>query len=296
MIYLRLAGGLGNQLFQLAAASRLASVDPQIQIAPLTAALGGYSQPRIPDALKLLTSNGLVRELQGWQAQAMQALAIRLRAGRWLPVLGFNDRNFDPVAPQRMSAAACIMDGYFQHGWTEDLLRAAMAAFTFSYPMQNPLDAASSNECVIHIRGGDLLRSAPHAVLDESYYRRAVELARAAGWSHFAVVTDDVSHATEVIDDIRKTLAIQSIRLIEPTSDSLSHFAILCAARARVIGNSTFGWWAGFFGSRQSMTWSPTRMLRARPRDFLLRYEVTVPARMDSDLSDSPAAADAASA
>ncbi|MEI6876161.1 MAG: hypothetical protein WCL50_13640, partial [Spirochaetota bacterium] len=66
--------------------------------------------------------------------------------------------------------------------------------------------------------------------------------------------------------------------LLPPSADALGDFERLLLARRRIIGNSTFAWWACALGSPTATTWSPDRFTRHLPRDLFLSCERVISA------------------
>lgn len=273
MIYLRLAGGLGNQLYQLAAASLLShSTAEQIPVIPLTEGLTRYDEPREADSIKLLEPNGWLLGQDVFVSRQWKALALEARAGRWMPFIGISDRNFWQ-AVSRGVGRTCLIDGYFQFGWTPDSFYRALSKM----PIKAVLDSVASrasNQVVIHIRGGDFLRIREFNVVDEKYYVKAITQALERGYKSFEVVSDDKQYAEKLCDKICQLLSTIDITLLPPANSALEDFDVIRNASARIIGNSTFAWWAAALGSRESLTWSPNMFTSKKPRDFFLPFEL----------------------
>lgn len=272
MIYLRLAGGLGNQLYQLAAAS-LVGKNTNQKVVLLTDALSFYAQHRSPDSLRLISSTRIASSTKEFPKGAIRWLVINGRAGRWLPVVGINDRSGLPASQTQSSKFPYIMDGYFQRGWSASTLADAIAEFEVTFPYSVDPKRVRAEECVIHIRGGDFLSHDIHQVVDENYYVAAMLKAQTSGWSQFAVMSDDLSHAKKVVEKIGQQFPNTKMRIITPAPDALDDFVTLKNARARIIGNSTFAWWAAALDVSHSETWSPSKFLRGIERDFSLDWE-----------------------
>lgn len=271
MIYIRLAGGLGNQLYQLAAAVLVGRYTDQ-KVVVLPDALSFYAQQRTPDSLRLISSCRMIFESELHKG-VLGRLITSGRVGRWLPIVGINDRSGLPIVKTVLSSVPHVMDGYFQRGWTASKFADALAEFKVaSLPVTTGVRVAP-DECVIHIRGGDFLSHDLHRIADVDYYIAAILRAKAGGWSRFAVMTDDLSHACKIGEEIRQHLPDAEMRVIAPAADALDDFVTLRNARARIIGNSTFAWWAAALDERSSPTWSPSKFLRGLERDFYLNWE-----------------------
>ena len=89
LIFIRLAGGLGNQLFQVAAAQLLAHQNSKIIL--MNGALRRYKSPRSFDLDKLLNLSNLNMEIDDG-SNLLGIFSERLRIGR-LPLIGVNDGN-----------------------------------------------------------------------------------------------------------------------------------------------------------------------------------------------------------
>jgi hypothetical protein len=132
----------------------------------------------------------------------------------------------------------------------------------------------ADDEVVVHIRGGDFLRLAEFQVVDADFYVRAARQAMERGFSHFAILSDDSTYAMSICNVMRKHLPIANIRLIPRGANALEDFDTLRAAAARIIGNSTFSWWATVFGASPSPTWTPRRLTIYKQRTFFLHNEI----------------------
>lgn len=277
-IRVRLAGGLGNQLFQLAAATAL-SMRSDMRVQFLTAGLGNYKTARQPDIIRLVDLDSLNMEhgpsnsLLGWTS-------VSARAGRFLPILGVNDRNFARMLEfHRIGRWPFMLDGYFQHQWRWDqlfpiamLLREAIVGRWKT--VRNP-DA----DCVVHVRGGDFLLSPEHQVVGDRYYAEALSVLRErCNVERAIIVTDDALHARRVLECARTAHPEIEFRFADRASDPLEDFATLVRGPRRIIGNSTFSWWASTFDPQQGMTVSPNRFVRDQPRHAVAPWELTLSA------------------
>lgn len=269
--YLRLAGGLGNQLFQMAALSIFADrhgMTPRIVVD----GLNRYTVRRDPDGLRLLSSEwtNFVSE-----DHFSSFVVDRLRVGRWCPVLGISDRNFWHELRDSNASKIAILDGYFQRGWTLDTFsRAVRLLGTVTCRLKNEID--DEGVCAVHVRGGDFLKIPRHQVVDFQYYARAIRCAQKNGFTEFAVVTDDPVYAAKIMRSVKDQLSSVRWRFHAGSSDVLSDFCFINRSRGRVIGNSTFAWWAAALDENHSMTWAPSKFIRNEFRDFHLPWEIVV--------------------
>ena len=282
MIYLRLAGGLGNQLFELAAAWALHRPDHG-QVYLHAGGLKRYAVPRAFDAERLLRLPAwFISDESPEDRRPLAGLLMEARVGRLLPVLGGNDRNFAGLlarAEVGKHAESLWLDGYFQHGWTwppfARVREQMLAAWRTNLPRPAPVDA----DCVVHIRGADFLASDAHQVVDAGYYARALNTLQQqlASLKSALVVTDDVAHAHSVLATLRSSNPTVDFRLPEAEPGHwLTDFLRLRDAPARVLGNSSFSWWAAALDANEAPTMTPRRWVRGVDRDLYLPWETSL--------------------
>lgn len=272
MIYLRLAGGLGNQLYQLAAASLLSQCR-QTPVTVFTEALQRYDSPREPDSIKLLMGNEWFHVAPTSECCIHRWPSVTARAGRVLPVLGVNDKTFWHSVKAIGSYFPLYADGYFQHGWTNDTFARATSVMQVRPVAASAANCLMLDEIAVHIRGGDFLKIPRFQVVDAPFYINAVRQSMALGFTRFAVITDDHAYAAEVCEAIQRQCPNANLRMLARGTNALEDFDTLRSAPGRIIGNSTFAWWASVFGDPTTPTWSPTMFTTDDPRDFFLPNE-----------------------
>jgi hypothetical protein len=271
----RLAGGLGNQLFQLMAAVVLAARINQ-KLSVLVDGLSAYRTQQSYAVSRLILSNNIVDSSALDRYGYIRWLSVRGRVGRWMPYLSVTDRNFRASLIQaRRAAHVNYVDGYFQSGWDDELFADALSQVRVCDIVFDKQRSAQY-DCLIHIRGGDFLRFVSHAIVGEEFYTRCVGFAREHGCQSFGIVTDDVEYAGFILRELRTCHPSATIDMLPSVSDPLLDFAALRGARHRIIGNSTFAWWAAALDHECRPTWAPDRFVRDTPRDFFLPHEQTI--------------------
>lgn len=102
-------------------------------------------------------------------------------------------------------------------------------------------DLSKMDYDAIHIRRGDYAKlSNTFGLLDSSWYER--NLTRKIP---LVVATDDLLGSSEIINALRPEY------ILDPSKVSpWQTMSILGSARRLVMANSTFSWWAGYFGSQ----------------------------------------------
>lgn len=276
IIYLRLAGGLGNQLYQLAAASLLVRhAGVAVKVMPLVEGLAHYEALREPDAINLIIPNDWLISTDASVGRIWRDLAVGMRAGRWLPGVGVSDRNFWRLCGKRMHWPM-IMDGYFQSGWTHDSFSAAIQGMNFKQIVPEHGARVCSDEVVVHIRGGDFRLLPRFQIVDAGYYVFAARQSVSRGYKKFAIISDDSDYAESIRVEMYSKVSDIQIRMVECGENAVADFDVIRAASARIIGNSTFAWWAAALGSKSSPTWAPTRATTDSERDYFLNCEIPI--------------------
>jgi hypothetical protein len=236
MIVARITGGLGNQLFQYAAARRLA-------IARGTSVkldLAYYAADGAPADRQILLQHfnvEAVAELPDQQA----ASDIEVRRQR---IFEFDPRVLD--YPDN----SCL-EGYWQsEKYFADVVDTIREELTFRDPeivktagerIQSIRVQGNGAPIVsLHLRRGDYLPAPDeHPVLTEQYLRDAMN--KFHGDCHFVLFAD----TAESHDWFRQTLPDREVTHIEGEG-VLAEFALMARCDHNIIANSSFSWWAAW--------------------------------------------------
>ncbi len=241
-----------------------------------TDALSKYHSSRPPDILKLLSTDSWFSVASSHDRNLHRWLAVTARAGRWALSLGVNDNTFWSHIQNGMSQRLLYADGYFQRGWRQEYFSRAISGLPVKPVNVRAAERLLNSEAAIHIRGGDFLGLPRFKVVDASYYISAVRGCVSLGFENFAVITDDHAYASHICQQIRFHCKKASIRILEQDATTLEDFDTLRSARCRIIGNSTFAWWAVALGAADAPTWSPSSFTVGERRDFFLPNEQNV--------------------
>lgn len=264
LVVVRLTGGLGNQLFQYAAARRLALA----RRTTLTLDLGwfrheapSYPAPRAYELECFRLPARTVSLSPATIARLEQGLAARV--GRWpsrrirLPVIQQNEA-WDMIDERVLHGPADVMLlGYWQsERYFQD------AAETIRAELRLPaapdarfgqlLEAIESSEAVaVHVRRGDYV-SVPqvaerHGTLPPSYYRQAVNLVaeRTGADARVFVFSDDPEWAEEHL-----ALELPTNHVGRTDWSAPVDLRLMASCRHHVIANSSFSWWAAWLAER----------------------------------------------
>lgn len=278
MILTRLAGGFGNQIFQLAAAMALRGEHEQRMFFD-TQSLSQYAVKRDFELRRFFqTPRWFVTDVEaGWQGKVMSS-AMQFRLGRFLPFVGVNDRNFAEhlrAKSEGRTQYLMMLDGYFQRDWSwpvfegvrTELVRRLLPELTGSLSDENA-------DCCIHIRGGDFLTTDNARIVDTDYYIRGVyALRQQMSVSLVRVITDDVCYAKSTLSPIGAIFPDLRIEYPDDHGNMVHDFVRLSRAKSRILGNSTFSWWAAALDPRAAVTYSPSKWNKGQERTLVLPWE-----------------------
>ena len=254
-IIVRLAGGLGNQLFQFSAAINLAKRLhlPFSNIFIDTRFLASY------EAIHKYEIGFISDFFPGVQVSQnlpfLASLASRFRIAKIFDIklrsyeLISSVAHFNVACTSNELASTFILDGYFQHpdilfsGSECDQIR--MALFAEKRPLVEQI-LKNSHTIGVHIRRGDYISSKSASKVFRnvpiSYYDKA--LRRLGNNSKILIFSDDctisASYAYKVggIDVRQLNLSLQD------------EFCLLMCCNDHIIANSTFSWWATYLGHK----------------------------------------------
>ena len=265
-IFVRLSGGLGNQLFQLSAACfSIISCDQRDVILDIRF-LSSYDESRnfeLGFILKYLPYVGLNTASIGFPA-----IASKLRLGKIINSsigrISFIGSVSQLKAVQGKPMRWLILDGYFQNPdicFNQEIRTALYRSlyFEFSYLRMNLNFPVAERRVSIHIRRGDFVTSKAASnvfkTVSIDYYRTAVRSFPSS--SVFLVFCDDPSVGGGFAKEIGGVnVALLGLTLTE-------EFMLMAFCDHHIIANSTFSWWA-------SQLSDPRGKRLIAPRDWYL--------------------------
>ena len=246
-IYVRLAGGLGNQLFQLTAAQ---SIGLTSDIYPKTYALsGGLKSYRSPRSCQVDVIQLCFPEINlATNAGTLMRGISHLRIPRFveLDALGVctisSSQKVLSVLDSRRKIKTILLDGYFQD--VEILkrcahLRSGMHESLASRYTDLVIGPSTRPNVGIHTRKGDYLGS-EFVVLPLEYYQRAAGLFSSCD---FYVFGDDPSFVKEV------ATLVSGRAIIGDEQTPLNDFVRFMSCDHHIIANSTFSLYASYIAS-----------------------------------------------
>jgi len=278
---IHLMGGLGNQLFQIAAGLNVSFSEnvPLIiddsygnfrknassQADIFTYERSIFSTLRIPPdkkkylgrILSLLIRMSLrsreeikprvLRLILSKLVSVLLALKLRRKIAVWCST----DVGYEPIP---YSSKSQYLIGYFQTYRYAELnkVKSVMSSLTLPDKKIFEMEELAKQECplIVHIRLGDYLQESSFGVLSHEYYDRAISLMTSKyNFEKIWVFSDDIENAKSYIPDRFTTLC----RWIDDKNDS----ACVTLEKMRlgsgyVIGNSSFSWWGAFLARKIS--------------------------------------------
>jgi len=269
-VVLHLVGGLGNQLFQLAAASHLAQQRGRALVVDVTEA------HLIHDRVGMLP---LVTDLVTVDyGLAALPLAVNSRQARWR-----QDRILRRAASMTLGTIDELEQFVDDGSWPEIHMHGLFMSRAFAQEscgigrryrprLLSPSQWSMSMRARIgvddpigmHVRRGDYLREPERGVLTASYYGRAITML-GEGQRPIWAFSDDPMEARDFLGSVAGAERLEFIQspIGVPAAESLM---LLASMRTIIACNSTFSWWAAFLSEAQvviptpfgleSLTWS----------------------------------------
>lgn len=242
MIIVRLAGGLGNQIFQLGAALLLVKKYGIEKIIINDNSLNNYKTKRENELLNFFDFSKLDVEIK-----FKNVLIANLRIPKLFPLKLPNypfvsDRNFQNIF-YKANKYLMILDGYFQKCLTQENFNEEVKILKKIF-IKNKLEKI--NGCIIHIRGGDFVKLGWNNITPKEYYIKAIELMKKKYHQNkFHIVTDDKNYSKTVLNELN--IAYEFIG-----GDLNKDFYLIGSYQYRILSSSTFALWASALGNNQS--------------------------------------------
>ena len=281
MIIVRLIGGLGNQLFQYAAARRLSILHRttlKLDITPFEYyKLHRYSLSpfRIQE---VFATPEEIAEVKGTSKKRLAK-----RAFRWSQKLKpyyrrsiFSELHFGAFDPNIMKTPKHVyLDGYWQsEKYFVDIQDVIRRGFTVKYEQDGQSreiaeQIASTQSVSIHIRRGDYVSnpqtSRVHSVCSLDYYKQCVSLiAEKITHPHIFVFSDDPRWVT---DNLRFDYPTTFVTHNDATKN-YEDLRLMSMCKHNIIANSSFSWWGAWLNANPNkIVLAPRRWFNDPSRD-----------------------------
>jgi hypothetical protein len=262
MIVLKPFGGLGNQMFQYAAARRLALHHG----VPLGLDLRwfGAQDLRSLDLMDLRVEAeqapddallpGMAPDWTGASRRTRLRLGIEARRRGWRLVTETTPGVVDDSA--RSAPDRSILVGYWQsERYFDDVAETVRHELVPRRPLSTQAAALAgeirdAGAVSLHVRRGDFtkdpLSRQTHGACSPEYYRRAMSLLDdRLGDPVYYLFSDDPGWVTENIAHPRTRMVSSP----ERTWPAYEEMALMSACRAHIVANSSFSWWGAWLGA-----------------------------------------------
>ena len=229
-IILRVNGGLGNQMFQIANAYHLSKVyDRKLYICKENTT----SRTTYWDSIFLKFSENLISHEEYNERKSSSKIY------NWAMYrFEYKEINLD-------SSVECYcIEGYYQSFKYFDIddFRNMLLLQDFDKVKYN----IRHNDVALHIRRGDYLKKNFHKVLSKNYYENCIHNQnKRCTIGNIYVFSDDIKWCKE-------NLSFNNIIYVTE-SNEITEFSILTSFSNIIIANSSFSWWAAYLGKHTNV-------------------------------------------
>lgn len=270
-----LAGGLGNQLFQLAhALSDSQNSEILLEGTIFTPRCNLVGEPEIldfklPGEVRVNTENGVtikfarkfssillrigssdspkvIKYFAFLLLSPVTSFFIRLETGIWARVVVSKNVGFSNVKKNKKSVTYL---GYFQsYKWMENnpdaLVQMKSLELRNSSLLLDTLIGNSKNLNIlgIHVRLGDYKFESKIGLLSPQYYKNALTVLNPKNYDEIWIFTNDEEESKSVLTDLHEVKKVW----IPGTLTSAETLHLMTFCNDFVISNSTFSWWGAF--------------------------------------------------
>jgi hypothetical protein len=263
MVICQILGGLGNQMFQYAAARALSLNSGS----PLLLDLRGFEKYALHNGFEIdrvflapvkVATEADVSQLLSWRSaglirKLLKRVTSPLLCGPYLAI----EPHFN-YWPGLKDFGACYLMGYWQsEKYFQDFEHTIRADFDFKMALagdnlNTSVRMEGCNSVSLHVRRGDYITHAPTAkilnVCSIDYYQEAVKhIAERVTSPHFFVFSDDQQWVRNNINIPFPTEYIDRNSGVHSHVDM--HLMSLC--KHQIIANSSFGWWGAWLNNNQ---------------------------------------------
>ena len=283
MVIVKLQGGLGNQMFQYAAArSVIKSVDSTV-ICDHT-----FLETHAEDSLNFtarqyelnIFKKCKARKAKFWQLKLIfdHCLFFRVIRGIFNLKIKYVRQHGDRYTsiPLRQHNELLYLDGYFQSGKYFSEYREAILQ-EFEFPILDfkneslkKIITNTTNAISLHVRRGDYIKSAQvlnkHGILPATYYQKALGLFKEKiGQFTLFIFSDDIEWAKTNIE-----MPGNQLLFIDHNNgaDSWKDMALMSCCQHHIIANSSFSWWGAWLSVQNGMVYAPERWFNPAEVDF----------------------------
>lgn len=269
MIKTRIYGGLGNQIFQLAASLLIREKNRQL-IELNSHSAKYYKRPHKielhnffnldQEEIEVVSSNNLI----------LDSRITRLMAFKSIRTPFISDSNLNQYLKNysNFNFQSLFIDGYFQHNITQEIFEDMKKSLL---KIKKQSTHERTNAALIHVRGTDFIDLDWNRVVSKDYYSNAMlYFIKKYNIKKFNVITDDIEFAKSQIAPPE-----ESIRLTFSAGTIAEDFFKIESHQYRILSSSTFALWASELGNNANgKVIAPAFWIPGIPRKILLTNEI----------------------
>ncbi|OMQ09869.1 alpha-1,2-fucosyltransferase [[Flexibacter] sp. ATCC 35103] len=245
MIVVQLIGGLGNQLFQYAAAKAFALETEQklyIDVSQFESyKLHNYALNHFNIISNVYNKpNRYFKKIKSFYQKNTSYKEVDF---------GYNQDLFN------LKGDTIFLDGYFQ---SEKYFKKYEKEIREDFEIRTPLKKITTdtiakietvNSVSIHIRRGDYLNNPLHNTSKEEYYKKALEIIEEKITNPvFFVFSDDINWVKSNFSTNHETVFID----FNDASTNFEDLKLMASCKHNVIANSSFSWWGAWLNKNQN--------------------------------------------
>jgi hypothetical protein len=256
MIISELQGGLGNQLFQYAAA-RYLSVKQNHRDIFFHSFFYSYVKNRsfLLDRFNTIGKIGAFTDYPSFFPATLPLVGKlyfeiyrSLASKKWKFYTEVGDFQFDQKLSQQKGNI--FLKGFWQTAlYAEEIRPILQKELTLKEGLPDKAqrylkDIQNSNSVSLHVRRGDYVNNPQFPACDLSYYHQAIEYVQSKIKDpHFFIFSDDQAWVQENFQNFEnKTFVTQA-------GEEVDEFGLLSKTKHTIIANSTFSWWAAWLAT-----------------------------------------------
>lgn len=273
MIVVQLKGGIGNQLFQYAAAKALAThhrVPLKLDVSSYQQdTLRGFELGNFNVDVELATEMELARFKQGVLGKIRERLLPHYRRTTYKEQDFSFDRHFLQARPDVYLKGYWQSEKYFLP--IQEPLRKAfvLKPELISSVIELGNKMAAEESVAIHIRRGDYVKPEVikvHGVIPAAYYAAAIKrIAAQVNVSCLYIFTDDEQWVKQYLPLTGNYVFVSN----EFTSTHYEDFYLMSRCRHNIIANSSFSWWAAWLNDHAGkIVVAPHKWFNQAPHDI----------------------------
>ncbi len=285
MIITKIAGGLGNQMFQYAFGRALAQRNKTELLLDITIFETYEFHLYTMDHLKIAARPATPHELKPFLRKRPRGGRIGRRILNPLfhdPKLYVQEPRYTFVPEMLALKDPCYVDGYWQsEKYFLDIKDTLQKEFTLKEPLGEYSQgiakkiAATEHPVSLHIRRGDFAHhprfKITHGARPLAYYEHAMDIVREkVSDPHYFIFSDDIAWARE---NIKTGFPTEFIG--QGPAKNYEDLELMRLCTHHVLSNSTFGWWGAWLSEFEK------KGLKIAPTHWAAKFESTdlVPGR-----------------